>query len=45
MMRLKTQYIFPFAKHTTWTADGQYSECGIDLSQFKSVESIKEKFK
>lgn len=39
-MRLKTQYTFPFVKDTTWTADGQYSECEIDLSQFKTVESI-----
>lgn len=39
-MRLKTSYTFPFVKDTTWTADGQYSECEIDLTQFKTVESI-----
>ena len=39
-MRLKTSYSFPFTKDETWTGDGQYSECSIDLTQFKTVESI-----
>lgn len=39
-MRIKTSYSIPFVKDTTWTEAGQYSECSIDLSQFKTVESI-----
>jgi len=39
-MRLKTNYTYPFVKDTTWTGTGQYAECDIDMSVFKSVESI-----
>lgn len=39
-MRIKTTYTVPFVKDNSWTGSGQYSECDIDLSKFKTIDSI-----